>query len=171
MTWKHVGGVRKSFSQRVLQKNSVAPIANRASTSQTTSSQNTTVDPSLKEPSTSSIPGSSRISEVAPGKSYELSAAQFRHLNISANMEGMVMMVGSPNFHDTPERARELQQSCAEYDDLLALQLVDDVSANYEDNVREAWEEKGRHIRFLFISNYGQLMFARYEGDEERKPN
>ena len=78
-------------------------------------------------------------------------------------------MVPSPRFVDDPVQARDNKKLCDEFDDLLALGFVVDISENYEDNVREAWEEQGRHVRFMALSDFGMLMFM--PDDTERKPN
>jgi hypothetical protein len=81
-------------------------------------------------------------------------------------MEGMAFLVPSPRFIDEPNVARDLQALCQEFEDLLVLGLVVDVSDRYPDNVAEAWDEQGRHVRFMVISQFGQLMFL----ESEKRP-
>ena len=97
--------------------------------------------------------------EIEPGKSYTLSLAQYSHLWNAANREGMVFQVPSPAFHDQPQHARDLLQLCQEFEDLLALNLVIDISQHYQENVAEAWDEQGRHVRFMTITKLAQVMF------------
>jgi hypothetical protein len=101
-----------------------------------------------------------RFRELKTGESYQLSPTQFKRLWTAANTAGMAFLVPSTKFEDEPQRARDLQALCADFDDLLALNLVVDVSGHYADNVKEAWEEQGRHIRFMVLSDLGQLMFV-----------
>jgi hypothetical protein len=71
----------------------------------------------------------------------------------------MVFQVPSPAFNDQPQHARDLLQLCQEFEDLMALELVVDVSQHYQENVAEAWDEQGRHVRFMAITKLAQLMF------------
>ena len=93
-----------------------------------------------------------------------LSQRQYVQLRTAANREGMMYQVPSPAFNDDPQHARDLQQLCQDFSDLQSLGLVIDVSNLYGDNVAEAWNEQGRHVRFMALSKFGKLMFE--EGDE-----
>ena len=93
-----------------------------------------------------------------------LSQRQYVQLRTAANREGMMYQVPSPAFNDDPQHARDLQQLCQDFSDLQSLGLVIDVSNLCGDNVAEAWNEQGRHVRFMALSKFGKLMFE--EGDE-----
>ena len=128
----------------------------------------TSPTPTTTESTSTIIAGTTRPLEIVPGNSYELSRSQYSQLWTAANREGMCFQVPSPRFIDEPQHARDLQQLCQEFDDLLALGLVHDISKQCQEHVEEAWNEQGRHVRFMCISGMAQVMF---EEDKKRPVN
>jgi hypothetical protein len=112
------------------------------------------------------IAGTIKPLEIEPGKIYQISQQQFNTLWNGANREGMAFMIPYPRFVDTPQHARDLLNLCQEFEDLLALDLMVDVSSHYAKNVEEAWNEQGRQVKFLHISQLGERMFK----DGEKRP-
>jgi hypothetical protein len=133
------------------------------STTQTMDTSTTSPSPETKSSETETtstiIAGTIRPLETEPGKIYQLSQQQFNSLWNGANREGMAFMVPYPRFVDTPQHAQDLLRLAQEFEDLLALNLVVDVSQHYAENVEEAWNEQGRLIKVLHISLLGELMF------------
>jgi hypothetical protein len=137
-------------------------------TTQTMDTNTTSPSPETKssesETTSTIIAGTIRPLEIEPGNIYQISQQQFNSLWNGANREGMAFMVPYPRFVDTPQHAQELLALCQEFEDLLALNLLVDVSTHYSENVEEAWNEHGRQVRFMHISKLGELMFK--DGDK-----
>lgn len=167
LTSKIVSGVAKITSRVKAHVLLIPPtIAHLHVTSPISTTETSTTSLEQSSQSLTTIAGTTRPLDIVPGKSYQLSKSQFTRLWTAATHEGMVFLVPSPRFVDEPQHARDLLQLCQEFEDLLALELVMDVSDHYPDNVAEAWNEQGRHVRFMALSLLGKVMFE----DSEKRP-
>lgn len=96
---------------------------------------------------------------------YQLNVSQTARLYHSVKVGDVAWATPMPIPADTKETAEGLHQLNQEMCDLVALDLVKNVSSHFEDKIKHALKLYGRHVQYFAPT---ELAFQMFIGSEER---
>lgn len=93
---------------------------------------------------------------------YQLTDFQANNLTIAANSPAITFAVIEPTEDDAPETQEKLRRWLQETDDLVKLDLVEDVSEQFAEQIGKLQGRDGRQYHVFMVTEVGFLMFHNF---------
>lgn len=107
---------------------------------------------------------------IDPNKVFQLSEKQFESMQKGANIGGVAWSIPLPREADDAEHYASLVKLNKEVEELIALELIQDVSDKFGEQVSSALKFNKRHVRLFILTEMAEQMFkdneAYIENDE-----